>query len=302
LLPACQPPPSFRYSGPAETGSGPCIPISAELGPTDRLSTHFAAIGDFGYAVAGSYEAPVAMLVHNLLPDFIITLGDNNYVDGSAEWIDRNIGQYYGRYISPYLGQFGPGATENRFFPSLGNHDWLTPGAQPYLDYFTLPGNERYYDVVRGDVHLFAIDSDISEPDGVTVGSVQARWLRDALAASTARWRVVYMHHPPYSSGSHGSTVALQWPFREWGANLVLAGHDHIYERLSVDGLTYVICGLSGYPEKYAVADPPLAGSISSYVANHGALIIDADDTRLRVRLCAIGTPQPIDEVVLTSP
>jgi tartrate-resistant acid phosphatase type 5 len=303
LLPACEPPPSFRYLGAGpDAGSGPCIPLDPQLGAADRLATHFAAIGDYGYAVAGSYEAPVAMLVDNLQPDFVITLGDNNYVDGSAAWIDRNIGQYYSHYISPYVGQFGPGASENRFFPSLGNHDWLTPGAQPYLDYFTLPGNERYYDIVRGDVHLFAIDSDANEPDGVTADSVQARWLRDALAASTARWRIVYMHHPPYSSGSHGSTVELQWPFRDWGASLVLAGHDHTYERLSVGGLTYIICGLSGNPELYALADPPLAGSVTSYVANHGALIIDADDTRLRVRLCTVGTPQPIDEVVLTSP
>jgi hypothetical protein len=65
----------------------------------------------------------------------------------------------------------------NQFFPTLGNHDWYTPGAQPYLDYFHLPGNERYYDFVWGPVHFFAIDSDENEPDGVNQSSVQAKWL-----------------------------------------------------------------------------------------------------------------------------
>jgi tartrate-resistant acid phosphatase type 5 len=295
LVAACEPPPGFWYDAGSEAG------VCPGAGTADRLSTHFAAIGDYGYSGPGSYEATVATMVDSFDPDFVITLGDNNYVDGSADWIDRNIGQYYSHYISPYVGQFGSGAAENRFFPSLGNHDWLTAGAKPYLDYFVLPGNERYYDVVRGDVHLFAIDSDPNEPDGITADSAQAQWLRDALAASTARWRVVYMHHPPFSSGTHGPTPELQWPYRAWGASLVLAGHDHTYERLAIDGLTYVICGLSGNPERYSIGTP-LAGSEFQYVANHGALLIDADDAQLRVRLYIVGGCEPVDEVVLTSP
>ena len=55
----------------------------------------------------------------------------------------------------------------NSFLPSLGNHDWGTPNAQPYLDYFALPGNERYYDHVQGPVHFFIVDSDPNEPDGI---------------------------------------------------------------------------------------------------------------------------------------
>src|SRR5262245_34079066 len=135
----------------------------------------FAVIGDYG--LAGSNEAAVAALAASWAPDFIITTGDNNYYYGAAETIDRNIGQYYHAYISPYHGSYGPGATTNRFFPVLGNHDWDTPGAKPYLNYFTLPGNERYYDVVRGPVHFFMLDSDPREPDGTKMDSVQAAWL-----------------------------------------------------------------------------------------------------------------------------
>src|SRR6185295_7904816 len=115
-----------------------------------------------------------------------------------------------------YTGAYGAGATTNRFFPALGNHDWVAEGAAPYLAYFTLPGNERYYDFVRGPVHFYALDSDPSEPDGITASSVQANWLRLALAAAPEPFQVVYFHHPPYSSGGHGDTPDLQWPFRAW--------------------------------------------------------------------------------------
>ncbi len=85
----------------------------------------------------------MAVLIKNWDPDLIITTGDNNYPDGAADTIDENIGQYFHEFIAPYKGSYGEGAQENRFFPSLGNHDWHSPDAQPYLDYFTLPGNER---------------------------------------------------------------------------------------------------------------------------------------------------------------
>jgi len=230
-------------------------------GASDRLATHFAVIGDYGLASAN--EAAVADLVASLQPDFIVTLGDNNYVLGGSDTIDANIGQYYHDYIFPYSGGYGGGADRNRFFPALGNHDWETAGAAPYLDYFALPGNERYYDVVQGDVHLYAIDSDPGEPDGVSADSPQAEWLRLGLAASTASWRIVYMHHPPFSSGYHGSNAYMQWPYAAWGADLVLAGHDHIYERLEEDGLTYVVNGLGGAALYEGIT--PVAGSVVQF-------------------------------------
>jgi hypothetical protein len=141
-------------------------------------------IGDYGEGNLA--EQGVANLVKSWKPDFILTTGDNNYPVGSAETIDDRIGQYFQGYIYPYHGNYGPGADQNRFFPALGNHDWITPGAQPYLDFFTLPGNERYYDFTRGPVHFFALDSDSHEPDGVSRQSIQANWLKDHLASSSA--------------------------------------------------------------------------------------------------------------------
>src|SRR5918912_3949050 len=98
-------------------------------------------------------------------------------------------------YIYPYKGSYGPGATTNKFWPCLGNHDWgeswpSTNQSQPYLSYFTLPNNERYYDYVKGPVHFFVLDSDYNEPDGNTSTSIQAQWLKKKLALATEPWKV----------------------------------------------------------------------------------------------------------------
>ncbi len=238
-------------------------------------SIFFAAIGDFGND--SNAEAAVAELVDSWSPEFIITMGDNNYPNGEAETIDENIGQYYHHYIGNYQGTYGEGSLENRFWPSPGNHDWNTPGLEPYLDYFTLPGNERYYDVDMGLVHLFAIDSDSDDPDGTEADSVQAQWLQKTLAASTACWKIVYFHHAAYSSSNHGPDEDMQWPFEEWGADAVLAGHDHSYERLAVGGIPYFVNGLGGagtydFPEI-------LEESVVRYNEEHGAMSISASTT-----------------------
>jgi hypothetical protein len=251
------------------------------VGAPAAWGQHFAAIGDYGYA--GPAERDVANLVKSWNPDFILTLGDNNYDVGDSTTIDQNIGQYYHEFIYNYKGRYGPKTFSDRFFPSLGNHDYYTRNGQAYRDYFTLPGNGRYYDFVRGSVHFFALNSDPAEPDGISATSKQAQWLQAALAASTARWNVVYMHHAPYSSGPHGNTQALQWPFRAWGASLVLAGHDHTYERLTVDSLLYVVNGLGGR-SIYASNRPRLPQSQQYFNGNYGALLLDATPDSLSLR------------------
>lgn len=235
----------------------------------------FAVIGDYGYA--GQPEADVATLVDNWRSELIITVGDNNYLFGEATTIDTNIGQYYANYIYPYVGTYPSSATSNRFFPSLGNHDWYTAGAQPYLDYFTLPGNERYYDFIWGPVHFFALDSDLNEPDGITFDSIQGQWLQTGLANANSPWKLVYTHFPPYSSAVHGSHPDIQWPFAAWGATAVLAGHDHTYERLLVDGLPYFVNGLGGR-SLYGFGEP-LPESIIRYNADYGAMLVEATET-----------------------
>jgi hypothetical protein len=245
--------------------------ITLTLTATPLPVVRFAVIGDYGQA--GENLAAVAALVDSWEVDFILTTGDNNYPSGAADTIDKNIGQYFHHYIHPYRGDYGDGARINRFFPSLGNHDWYTASAQPYLDYFDLPGNERYYTFTWEFIDFFALDSDWVEPDGIGRDSAQAQWLQGALSASQAAWKVVYFHHAPYSSGYHGSTVHMRWPFVEWGADVVLAGHDHHYERLQVDGLLYFVNGLGG-GARYSFGETE-AGSQLRYNARHGAMLVE---------------------------
>lgn len=275
----------------------PTIEAAVETALPDP-SVKFAVMGDYGEE--GESAEQVAALIEGWDVDFIATTGDNNYPDGAAETIDANIGQYYHQYIGDYKGSYGEGSEENRFFPSLGNHDWITDNAQPYFDYFALPGNERYYDVVSGSVHLFFLDSDTREPDGVGRSSLQAQWLQGALNGSSAQWQVVIAHHPPYSSGLHGPTDYIEWPFGEWGADVMIAGHDHLYERLEVDGFPYFITGLGGSEAVYdfQTIHP---GSLVRYNAMHGAMLVEATDEWLKLEFYNVAG-ELIDSLTIDAP
>ena len=111
----------------------------------------------------------------------------------------------------------------------------------------------------RGNVAWFVLDTNSNENDlnfttqnTNTSNSPEATWLKDALATSTAQWKIVVSFNPVYSSGNStnppgpGSSPWMQWPFKEWGATAVISGHEHDYERLNVGGLPYFVDGLGG--------------------------------------------------------
>lgn len=282
---------------PAPTSTPLPTPTPAPtLTPTPVPPTRFAVIGDFG--LAGEPAAAVAEMVAAWQPEFVVTTGDNNYPNGDPATLDQNVGQYYHQFIAPYKGSYGEGADRQRFFPVLGNHDWDSGYPQAYLDYFSLPGNGRYYQFLWGPIAFFMLDSMFAEPDGFQADSKQAQWLAEAMQASTAPWKIVVFHHAPYSSGHHGSSKWMRWSFAEWGAHLVLAGHDHDYERLVVDGVTYLVNGLGG-GARYARGETFEETSEIFFNADHGALLIEATATTLMSRFYT-RRGEMVDEVILT--
>jgi hypothetical protein len=242
-------------------------------------------IGDYGSDDSDFDERDVADLVASWSPDFVITAGDNRY--GSIP-MDSAIGKYYCDFLTDAgsgSSCSGGNAASNAFFPSLGNHDYTDGGGiNEYLGYFTLPGagisttetsgNEKYYDFIQGPVHFFVLNSFES-----STFDAQKTWLQQQLAASTTPWQVVYFHYAPYSSAGHGSYPSMQWPFASWGADAVISGHDHTYERLEINGIPYFVNGLGGMSRRSF--GTPVAGSIVRYRDNYGAMLVDASETAM---------------------
>ena len=266
----------------------------------------FAVVGDYG--TSDATEAAVAKLVKSWNPAFIVTTGDNIYPDGGGDY-DRAIGEYYAEYIGAYRGRAGAGSMQNRFWPSPGNHDWAgNEGLANYRTFFTLPagpGNERYYDVAldaEGLAHLYVVDSDPHEPDGIDASSRQASWLRERLAANarSSCFHLVTFHHPPFTTlTGHGPAAPLRWPFKSWGADLVLSGHNHHYERLVVDGLTYLISGTGGAHLYEHRAAPP-AESLVFDDTHYGAVRLSVARGELLGEALAVGEDKPRDRFLLT--
>ncbi|MBM2812321.1 MAG: hypothetical protein HW416_3080 [Chloroflexi bacterium] len=265
------------WGGPQGSSASPAVASRGSNAPLDQpAGTRFAVVGDFG-SNNSEPAISVANLIRSWNVDYVVTVGDNNYCTGNTdgfEEFDLCVGRYYYDFMSPYLGAYGTGASSNKFWPALGNHDW-DAGISGWNAFFTLPNNERYYEFVRGSVHFFVIDSDPREPDGTSATSTQGQWLQTRMAASTAPWKIVVFHHPAFSSAQHGSSSWMQWPFQQWGATAVLSGHDHSYERIDKNGLPYIVNGLGGR-SPYGFGTP-IAGSIVRYNSDYGAMLVNAD-------------------------
>lgn len=237
-----------------------------------------AHIGNFGSADDNAQL--VAALVKGFTPTAILTSGNNaesNY--------DLAVGQFYHDYIGSYAGSFGAGADINAFWPCPGALDWAITGLTAYQDFFTLPNNERYYDVAIGQVHLFFLDDDDGETDGNTDTSIQGEWLQAKLRLSTAAWKIVVLNRSPYASQGGGGVVGLRWPFGTWGAHMVLSGDLAQYERLSVSDVPFIINGLGGVTPILAVAGGASGDSQFRYATGHAAGRIIATMCSLRYEL-----------------
>lgn len=250
--------------------SGPSIP--------NGDSIVVVAVGDMvcGTATPASYDcvhAETATLAASLRPNAVFALGDLQYETGSLA--------DFGAFYHPTWGLL-----KQITYPVAGNHEYSTPGAAGYFDYFNGAGADSgraghrargWYSVTLGDWLVIALNSNCGFVGGCGAGSPQEVWLRNVLAQSTHRCAVAIMHHPRFSSGSHGSTLAMQ-PFwealYESGVDLVLAGHEHAYERFaplapdgtldSENGIRSFVAGMGGkesgtYQNRIANSDRQLS-------------------------------------------
>lgn len=217
------------------------VPISEKIGfrtaPTadSNRTIGILAFGDSGGGGGDQWalreqmeEVPYQVMIHT---------GDLAYDDGTIEQIEQNV-------FNVYAGLFA----HIPFFPAAGNHDYHTSSGAPFREVFKLPENgdhEKWYSYDWGRIHFVALDT---EADYKT----QAAWLDEDLAKSNLPWKVVYLHRPPYSSGKHGSDTSLRTILEpvlyKHHVQLVLAGHDHDYERMkpSKSGTQFIVTGGGG--------------------------------------------------------
>src|SRR5262245_24077508 len=203
--------------------------ILVPAGQASAATELLLAAGDIASCGGGGDEQTAALLAAE--PDAsIVTLGDNVYDDGTpdefAECYDPSDRQHVGRA-----------------FPAPGNHDYNTSDAEGYFDYFQANGrptgnrSEGWYSFDLGDWHLVSLNSNCGQIGGCERGSPQGLWLAADLEANPAVCTLAYWHHPRFSSGeNHGSDeeYADLWAILdEHDADVVLVGHDHLYERFA---------------------------------------------------------------------
>ncbi len=192
---------------------------------------HLAVAGDTGDSGRSldATAAAVGAIAATEPYDALLLLGDNVYPSG-------DVGRLGATVFRPFAPVLGPGTA---LYAVLGNHDVARSDGSAQMRALGMPG--RWWSQQVGNVLLVGLDSNDLTPQ-------QLRWLDRTLAGSTATWKVVALHHPPYSAGYQGSQLQVRRDvvpvLERHGVQLVLSGHDHDYQRsVPLDGVTYVVTG-----------------------------------------------------------
>jgi Calcineurin-like phosphoesterase len=206
---------------------GGAAALAIVLGPAGSAgesNSVLLAAGDIAHCESPGDEATAAILDNEA--GTVATLGDNVYDSGTPTEFLRCYDPSWGRHKA-------------RTRPAPGNHEYFTAGASGYFGYFGGAAGDRaggYYSYDLGTWHVVVLNSVCAEVGGCHAGSPQERWLRADLTANPVSCTAAYWHHPRFSSGPHGSSGAVQalWEaLYDHGADVVLNGHDHLYERFA---------------------------------------------------------------------
>jgi Calcineurin-like phosphoesterase len=201
--------------------------------PVAQNSVRFAIIGDSGTGDKPQFDVAQQMVrYHATFPfDFVLMMGDNIYGSHTAADFKK-------KFEDPYKPLLDAGV---KFYASLGNHD--NPNSRFYQPFNM--GGQRYYSFKKGNASFYALDSNYMDPP-------QVDWLTTQLTQSTSAWNICFFHHPLYTHAKfHGADVDLRTRiepiFVHGGVNVVLAGHQHVYERIKPQlGIYYFVLGNSG--------------------------------------------------------
>jgi len=259
-----QPGPSAHDAPSATSSASQPTSFSPSEDPPDETEV-LLAVGDIGFCDGETDEA-VASLASSL-PGSIALLGDIAYPDGSTT--------DFAACFEPAWGPMRP-----RLHPAPGNHEYETPEASAYFAWFGAAAGEPgqgWYSWDLGAWHLVALNSNCAFVGGCGVGSPQLAWLQADLAAHPAECLLAYWHAPRYSSGRHGSlthTDALWDALVGAGMDVALAGHDHSYERMVVDGVREFVVGTGGR-SLYPFEDDALPATEIRHDDTYGLLRLD---------------------------
>jgi hypothetical protein len=208
----------------------PNLPLSL---PLKEGSVRFAIFGDTG--TGSKQQQQIADLMtqyRELFPfEFVLMMGDNLYGSETPADYRKKFQDVYQTLLNNKV----------KFYATLGNHDQPN---ERFYENFNMNGKE-YYRFTKGNVAFYSLNSNYMD-------KVQLKWLEDELAKDTSEWKICFFHHPPYSSGGkHGSDKQLREIvepiFTKYGVNVVLAGHEHFYERIKPQkGIYYFISGAGG--------------------------------------------------------
>ncbi len=199
-------------------------PPSAQISSDENKGEVFVGAGDIAGCWFNAAERTAQLL--DTIPGTVFTAGDNVYDSGTAREFRDCYELTWGRHKS-------------RTRPTPGNHDYLTKNAAPYYEYFGAsagPSGRGYYSYELGSWHIIALNSNIDAGEG----STQMEWLRRDLLTDKHKCTLAYWHHPVFSSGKHGNNMHMRAIFDELfsrGVEVVISGHEHMYERLApMDG------------------------------------------------------------------
>lgn len=234
----------FRWREDFLPGSPPTIVLEPSAWTTTDDSVRLAVLGDNGSGGrnAMAIGSQMARTYQDAPYGVVLLLGDISYY-GSID--DR----YKDVFLEPYGPLIDAGV---EWELAIGNHEIQEESSQyarqetdAQLQRFGKPGT--YYLAQHGPADIFVLDSSTPLILGEK-GPAQRVWLEQALADSTAPWKIAMLHHPLYSSGRHGSNLQVRHNLEpiliDGGVDLVLTGHDHHYERTAPqDDVTYVVSG-----------------------------------------------------------